>query len=213
VRHHPPAGWRIQGENSASSTTRPLQGFYFVPKAGWASRYLSVELLGLLRQRQTIIRLDAQKVWFYPRSPTEKVPVQAQEVDIRAQKLGPTGSRGPISADYGRPVVTVHRRITDPAQVATIVRWFDALPVDQGIRTSCGPSGDLETDFVFRSSRGARLASAGFPAVYPANACVGAGFSILGQSQPSLVDLPNGPSFVCRVGKLFGVTLTSPRYC
>ncbi len=114
---------------------------------------------------------------------TEILPAGIREVDVRS-------SRG------------ISRRVTDPARVTTIVRWFDALPMAPAAPYYCpmiryAPP----TAFEFRGVRGALLARARTPG---AAACGGSlDFSIRRRAQkPLLVG-----HFLVRVGRLLGIRL------
>lgn len=140
-------------------------------------------------QGRTIVQVDAQITWLYPRSADERVPDGTAEIDITT------------------PGVT--RDVTDSVQVAQIIRWFNALPIAQptSMHMSCpfylaGPSIELE----FRSAQGAALATASVPP-RKAWACGSIGFTINGKQQTPLIDRFQGPSFVSRVQTLLGVKL------
>jgi hypothetical protein len=94
------------------------------------------------------------------------------------------------------------RSVTDPAKVATIVRWFDALRVAPRAIYYC-PMIRYKppTTFAFRASSGALLASARTPGTA---ACGGSiDFTIRGRARrPVLVG-----DFLVRVGRLLGLRL------
>lgn len=102
----------------------------------------------------------------------------------------------------------VARRVTDPRQVGRIVRWFDALNVVQP-RTyvmGCVLVLTVPVRFVFRSAKGAALASAVVPSV-PASSCEQIRFTRHGQPQTPLIDSTpeGGDSFIERVPRLLRV--------
>jgi hypothetical protein len=151
------------------------------------SRFLDVTAVGL--PGRTLLRVDAKAVWVYPRSPREKAPSAVREIDVRA---------------HG-----VSRKVTDPAKVARIVRWFDSLPITPpGVSLFCGLPLARHVTFVFRSAGGVRLASAVAPAG-GASICDPIDFSVRGRKQVPLVDRLPAHGFVHRVQRLLGVRLTS----
>jgi hypothetical protein len=135
----------------------------------------------------TVVRVDAGAAWIYPRSPREVVPAGVREIDIRDGHVA--------------------RRVTDPAKVARIVRWFDALDVVQpgSAYVRCAAILVSRATFVFRSATGAKLASAVVPSE-PADGCDAITFSIRGHLQTPLIDGVFGRrAFVNRVQRLLGV--------
>jgi hypothetical protein len=134
----------------------------------------------------TVVRIDAGAAWIYPRSPREVVPAGVREIDIRDEHVA--------------------RRVTDPAKVARIVRWFDGLNVTPpGVHVECMALIASRATFVFRSAGGAKLASAVVPS-RPADGCDAISFSIRGHEQTPLVDGVFGRrAFVNRVQRLLGV--------
>jgi len=144
---------------------------------------------------QTRVRFDAGVAWIYPRSPSEVVPAGVAEVDIRG--------------------AGVDRRVTDPNQIRQLVRWFDALNVNQpGPSVGCAAIIDSTVAFVFRSADRAPLATASVPSVGPTDNCDAIRFSVGGKRQWPLIDdlRRRGQYFVDRVERLLGVRLTQPRY-
>jgi hypothetical protein len=135
---------------------------------------------------QTYVRLDAGVAWIYPRSPQEVIPAGVRRIDIRDG--------------------AVRRRVTDPAQVTQIVRWFNALHVSQpGPAVECVAILALQATFVFRSASGARLATAGVPSTTATN-CDSIAFSIGGKRQGPLIDATMGKNaFAFRVERLLGL--------
>jgi hypothetical protein len=96
----------------------------------------------------------------------------------------------------------ISRRVTDPARVAKIVGWFDALPIAPSTHYYCPliryrPP----TTFDFRAASGAVLAHAFTPGTA---ACGGSiDFTIRGRPQkPLLLD-----HFLVRVGRMLGMRL------
>lgn len=182
VRAHPPAGFRYY-QSGESTDLGPRWAFVTFYQRN--VRFLGVDVTE--SRGRIVLRVDANVVWF---GPHEKVPPGTAEVDIS--------------------VLSVSRRVTDPTRVAKIVRWIDALPLRPEATMSCGVDSDAAppVEFVFRSVNGTRLASASAP-WGPADVCYPIDFSIGGKQRGALlVDRPNGPSFVHRVEKLLGVTLT-----
>jgi hypothetical protein len=113
----------------------------------------------------------------------EVLPAGVSEVDVHS-------SRG------------ISRRVTDPATVAKIVRWFDALPIAPSTQYYCPfiryrPP----TTFYFRNTSGALVAHARTPG---AAACGGSfDFSVRGRAQnPLLVG-----HFLLQVGRLLRLRL------
>jgi hypothetical protein len=148
----------------------------------------------------TVIRVDAGSAWTYPRSPREVVPPGVREVDVRTLALQPALRRA-----GAKPVA---RRVTDPRQVAHIVRWFDALNVVQPNTTVMGCAFALSASvrLDFRSAQGAELASAIVPSV-PASSCAEIQFTLHGQRQTPLIDSTpeGGQAFIERMQRLLGV--------
>ncbi|HLX32820.1 MAG TPA: hypothetical protein VKR79_08650 [Gaiellaceae bacterium] len=140
----------------------------------------------------TLFRLDAGVSWVYPRSPSEVVPAGVRTIDIQGGG------------------VAVH--VTDPAKVARIVRWFDALKVYQpGPFVSCFATIAARVSFSFLSRSGRMLASAVVPAAQATN-CDTILFTIGGTPQDSLIDARSGKDgFAGRVQHLLGVRFTPRR--
>jgi hypothetical protein len=121
--------------------------------------------------------------------PANRVPSGVREIDVRA----PSG----------------FVRVTEPAKVSRIVRWFDRLPRVPRGRVFCpllvrGPVITL----AFRDGRGGMLARARYDANAPnhslvSNRCVPIAFSLHGQPRKLLV----GGRFLPRVQRLLGVRL------
>ncbi len=97
--------------------------------------------------------------------------------------------------------------MTDPAKVAEIIRWFDALPLSPpGIAVACplGPGADITLSF--RSTNGTWLARATLPPT-SANICDTIDFQIGGRAEKPLIDSGVGDSFVRRLQDILGVQL------
>jgi len=151
------------------------------------SRLLNVTAVRL--RGRTVLRIDAKAVWIYPRSPSERIPFRVREIVVRAPK--------------------VSRKVTDPADVARIVRWFDALPISPpGIAMLCPLVPGAGITISFDSARGALLAQAKAPPT-PAWLCTQIDFTIGRHSQRPLVDrsMSSRDSFVGRLQRLLGVRL------
>ena len=101
----------------------------------------------------------------------------------------------------------VARRVSDPAKVARIVRWFDALDVVQpgSAYVRCAAILVSRATFVFRLGHGRQARERGRP-VKPADGCDAITFSIRGHLQTPLIDGVFGRrAFVNRVQRLLGV--------
>jgi hypothetical protein len=185
-RAHRPRGARLGGYGPFNSPRTPhAYGLNFVFPAvpgRLAERELTITMVAL-SAGWTGVRVDAQEIWIVTRPPSEVVPENVRELDI-----------GP-------------RRVTGPANVRRIVRWFDSLPVVQPVPYYCPMIRYRRrgVTFDFRAASGALLARARTPG---AAACGSAlDFSIRGRRQPPLlVD-----SFLVRVGRLVGMRL-APAY-
>jgi hypothetical protein len=100
----------------------------------------------------------------------------------------------------------VSRQVTDPAQVARIVRWFEALPADhrRGIFACPLIRADSPTvRFDFRGASGSVVAQARMLDAFRgfSGPCNPIAFSILGHRQTPRI----GGSFLLRVQRLLGV--------
>jgi hypothetical protein len=150
-----------------------------------ADLYLNVTSVGL--PARTLIRVDVQIGWTYPRSPSERVPSGTSEIVLHA------------------PRASV--RVTDPAQVALLIRWFDALPISPpGIAVMCPLEAAPDITLSFRSARGDRLAQAKLPST-SADICDPIAYRIAGRDRKPLIDRPEGESFVRRLERLLHVQL------
>jgi hypothetical protein len=189
VKAHGPRGFTL---NQSGVSPRPPwnQTLSFSSPAGHArpsNRWLNVTVDQL--PKRTIVRVDAEALWIYPRSRTQMLPAGVRTIDVRAPK--------------------VSLQVTNPDEVGRIVRWFDELEVQQpgaGIPLCplvAGPS----VRMVFRSVGGVPLARAFLPAT-PASICSEDEFWIRGKLQTPLVDRTFGRSaFIYRVERLLGVRL------
>jgi len=177
---------RLQGfEHFVGSWGPPRKPHYLVMSSRAGNRYFNVTSVGL--PRRTVIRVDAQVEWVYPRSPGEKVPAATSEIDVRAPKA---------SVD-----------VKSPAEIARIVRWFDALPISPpGVAVPCPLEVAPDITLTFRDARGERLARAKVPPGF-AWICDAIEFSIGGTQQKPLIDRPHHRGFTLRLQQLLGVQL------
>ena len=181
LRTHRVRGFRPSG--SSWGTRKPH--YLIMSSRQGRMRFLTITSVGLAGR--TLIRADVQVGWIYPRSPIERVPPRTSEIDLRAPK--------------------VSEKITDPARVARIIRWFDALPVSPpGIAVPCPLALDPSITLSFRDADGVRLAHAKLPPTL-AWLCNSIAFTIGGREQRPLIDRAHGESFVRRLQQLLGVHL------
>lgn len=191
VRTHPPRGTQKGGPGSGSVggphyPQNETVLFTFPQRPGRISfRWLNVTLVAL-PDGSTGVRADAQDIWVVTRPLRERVPDGVREIDVDAH------------------------RVTSPARVAKIARWFDALPIVQpDAAFSCpalvyGPVVRL----AFRTAAGALLAGARMPLRLMTGSllstpCSSIRFRIGGHEEPALV----GGRFLLRVERLLGVRL------
>jgi hypothetical protein len=118
---------------------------------------------------------------------TEVVPARVGEVDVRS-------SRG------------ISRRVTNPAEVTTIVRWFDALHVDRSRGMYACPmirANSPTVRFAFRDTNGNVLARASVLDAFHglSGPCNPIDFRIRGHRELPLI----GGHFLRRVQRLLGV--------
>jgi hypothetical protein len=192
---HATAGlrWGSSARDGGPGPPNEIEAFYGRLVGGRpVQRLLSFAVVRLAGR--TVIRVDAAAAWIYPRSPREVVPAGVREVDIEG---------GGVS-----------RKVRDSASVARIIRWFDALNVvqpGQG-RVGCRIGAPYHVPFVFRSSTGAKLASAIVPSE-PADGCDAITFKIGGTQQTALIDATPGghKAFVDRVQRLLGLRFKTVR--
>ena len=179
-RHHPPGLEEGGGQIGVGAPLRRELTFF----ARHPSRVVSVTGLQT-RKGSTLVRVDAQVVWIYPRSPLEKVPPGVHRIEIS----------GLYSAS-----------VTDRAQIERIAGWFDRLPiVPPGGRPSCPVFTGGTTNFEFRGAGGALLAAAHLsldnPPLGRSGGCNPIRFTIGGRVQAPLL----GGRFVGRVRRLLGI--------
>lgn len=177
VRTHRPSGFGGTGATYGSNVPHYLMWSFTSPPG----RYLDVTAVAL--PGRTVLRVDALVLWIYPRSPRETVPAATREIVVRAP---------------ARASVTV----TDPAEVARVVRWFDALPVlPPGIAVACALVLRPNITLSFRSSNGTELARAGVPEP-SAGICDPIGFKIGARMRRPLIDRTYGESFARRLERI-----------
>jgi hypothetical protein len=153
------------------------------------TRFLDVTSLGL--PTHTLIRADVQVEWTYPRAASERVPAATREIDVRTPR---------VSVD-----------VKNPAKVARIVRWFDALPVDPpGVAVACPLTLAAQITLSFRRADGTPVARAGVPDT-SAGVCDPIGFTLGGRRLEPLIDHRRGESFARRLQELLGVRLVRAR--
>jgi hypothetical protein len=152
-----------------------------------ASRQLE---FGIQRTRRgTILRVDAQVVWVYPRSPSESVRAsRVREIDFAAPKIS--------------------RQVTDPALIARIVHWFNEAPLlPPGMGSPmCGAFESVPVTLEFRGAGPKVLARVSVDAEEPqgiSSACNPMSVKIGGTPQPSLIS----SDFIGRVQRALGVTV------
>jgi hypothetical protein len=192
VRANRPSGFHVEDMTRSSPGQSPANAEVSYSRQG--TRFLNVAVVQL--PGRIVIRVDAKAVWFYPRSALERVPHAVRSIVVRAPNEGPTRSW----------------RVADPADVAKIARWFDALPVrPPDVVALCGASVGPGVELVFRSTNGTRLASASVPTFGRAGVCDEMSFTIHGKQQIPLIDWPHGRFFVVRLQRLLGVRLTPSR--
>ena len=98
----------------------------------------------------TILRVDATTIWVPARSPATLVPATARSLVVSFQgrpgPAGPAVNKGPVT-------------ITDPAEVATVVKVTDAAQVEPyGVRPC--PASMSRLELSFRSATGVEVAYA-----------------------------------------------------
>lgn len=187
LRTHRPPGFEPSGASWGSREPHYLVMSLTGPHAGGRSptRFLTVTSLALARR--TLVRAGVQVAWIYPRSPNEKVPSATRKIVVRAPKVSVT--------------------VTDPAVVARIARWFDALPVSPpAIAVACPLVLAEHITLSFRGAHGRRLARASVPAT-SASICAPIAFQIGGRAKSPLVDRGTGENFALRLQRLLGVRL------
>lgn len=180
---------RLRGFENSDASWGSRKPHYLVMSSRAGDRYLNITSVGL--PRRTLVRVDVEVAWIYPRSPNEKVPAATSAIVVRA------------------PKASAH--VTDAAKVAQIVRWFDALPVSPpGIAVACPLAVAPDITLSFRDARGHQLAHAALPPNF-AWICSSIAFTIGGHEQKPLIDRPNRPSFVRRLQQVLGLHLVRTR--
>jgi hypothetical protein len=181
LKAHDPHGFR----NLSATYGSRLPHYLIRTLANGRGRYLD-ETIDALPGR-TIIRVEAKVAWVYPRSPREKVPPRTTKIVITAPKTS--------------------ANVTDPVQVAQIVRWFDALPISPpGIAIACPLEIGPDITLSFRSTTGAWLAQSKLPP-RAASICDTILFQIAGTTMKPLIDGNVRDSFIRRLQRLLGVQL------
>jgi hypothetical protein len=176
VRAHPLPGFGGRGAEYGTNVPHFLRWGRSSP-TGSPTRYLTVTAVAL--PHHTVIRADVQVEWTYPRAPSEKAPSGTSTIVLHGYMLT--------------------KRWTDPAKVARIVRWFNALPVSPPrVHIACLLALAARVTLSFRNARGSWLAKASVPRT-SADVCQPIGFSIGGHAQKPLVDAYAGRSFVERL--------------
>lgn len=187
VRAHRPRGFASFGTEYGSNVPHFLSWGFTWPadRNRSPTRYLDVTAVGL--PGRTVVRVDAKVTWIYPRSASERVPAAVREIVVRAPK--------------------VDAKVTRPADVGKVVRWFDALPVSPpGIVLACPLEIAPDVRISFLGTGGAVLAHALAPPGQ-AGLCDAIQFWIGGRPQRPLVDRATGTAFVVRLQRLLGVRL------
>ena len=202
-RAHAPRGARITRidtgggyrahPHSAWHTTAGLTFSFPAFKHRVKARELSVSIVSLT-PHWTGIRIDASDEWVVARAPNEVVPAGVRTITVRRVPPPPTAM---YPDPKGKPRLA--HRVTSRRQVATIIRWFDKLPVSQ---ESCGPyippQGDYER-IAFLDGSGHVLARANaYPYGAVSGTCTPIEFSIGGKSFAPLL----GGRFLIRVERL-----------
>ena len=152
-----------------------------------ASRQLE---FSIQRTREgTILRVDAQVVWIYPRSPKESVRAsRVREIDFSAPKIS--------------------KQVTDPALIARIVRWFNEAPLlPPGMGSPvCAAYIAVPVTLDFRGAGRKVLAHVSVDAAEPSgvsSACNPMSVKIGGTPQPALISA----DFIGRIQRAIGVTV------
>jgi len=185
VKAHAPHGGESEGSTVSSQNGPP----WTARTLAWPDRHpsRSLTVTGVAVRNGTVLGVEGQAVWVYPRSPSEKVPPGVSEILVHAPRVSAT--------------------VTDPVRVARIVRWLDELPISPpGIVLSCPLILAGHATLSFRGAAGARLATATVPLAF-AGICDPIGFAVGGRQQTPLIDRATGPSFTRRLQNLLGVQL------
>jgi hypothetical protein len=143
--------------------------------------------------RTTVVHAAAQARWIVARAASERVPVNARELDITRGRPG------------RRPGIVLH--LTSPARVARIASLLDRLAtVQPGAVYHCPAAvpGLATVTFTFRARRGGpALAQASEDAddIVPTTACDPLSFVIAGHAQTPLL---GGATLLRQVSRLLG---------
>jgi hypothetical protein len=153
-----------------------------------ASRQLEFSIQGT-HKGTTILRVDAQVVWVYPRSPKESVRAsRVREIDFSAPKIS--------------------KQVTHPALIARIVHWFNEaplLPPGMG-NPMCGVYKTVPVTLDFRGAGRKVLAHVSVDAAEPSgvsSACNPMSVKIGGTPRPALISA----DFIGRIQRAIGVTV------
>jgi hypothetical protein len=159
---------RVFGRNRELSWSfRPIRAFI-------SSRMLKVTVLALSPD-VTGVRVEVDDIWRV-RPASERVPAGARTITIRRarwQNLAP-----------------IYRRLTQPAQVRRVVRWFDALPLFKPVFGYHCPliRYSPPTVITFLSARNRVLAEASIVGPGTGGACgSGIAVTVRGRPEPMLV--------------------------
>jgi len=178
LRAHRPRGSRF---DSGELSPEPRGLLFDLPRTRSLYQRRLALTLAPLPDGSTGVRVDAEVVWTVERPPSEVVPGGVRQIDLTT----------PASA----------RRIVEPAKVRTIVRWLDALPVDQPTRGIFGCPAVLGPNLhlVFRDADGRVLARASVAANRGYSSfCNAISFAVAGRAEQPLL----GGWFVRRVERL-----------
>ena len=192
VRAHQVRGYKSSGSEYGTNVPHYLTWSFVWPTGSSHHPVPSRRLLNVTAVRlpgRTVLRVDAKSVWVYPRSRSEKVPSGVREIVLHTPKM--------------------REKVTDPAEVQRIVRWFDALPISPpGVASLCPAVPGADITLSFRSRSGHSLAQAKLPPT-SASICDQISFTIGAHPQAPLIDRPGSlrESFVGRLQRLLGVQL------
>lgn len=188
LRAHDPRHFTRLG--SAYGTERPGGSRYLMRTLDWnGSRYLDETIVA--RPGHTVIKVDTQVAWVYPRSPREIVPAATRRIVVHAPAWSLT--------------------VTNPAKVERIVRWFDALPVlPPGMPVACPLVLSPKLMLSFRDAAGAGLARARVPTT-SAGICDPIRFKVGGRTRRPLIDQEHVEGFGRRLERLLGRPVTRTR--
>jgi hypothetical protein len=129
VQSHVPAGSSLDGTEGGSGDFNAYS-FAFPSLAGvLANRQLSIAIVPA-RAGGAAIRVDAEDIYWVPRSKFERIPTGVHLIDVTVQRLNPFS--------------TSSLTVTNPAKVAKVVKLVDALPPAQPGVTACPADGGPE---------------------------------------------------------------------